>query len=616
MAGLRQTEFNMVNEYGFSYTYRVGVSALTALFARLDRVLAGPRHKGLVVESKVLKDAPSQTDGTTIAISDKVMADAVSRRGLELMAAFGLNYHELAHVLFTPKFNQPTVQWLRSDSLLHMAFNILEDNRIEHMIRQLYPQMTHYFLGAIYKFYYNVSRSEFKANWHVYSLVNERRYIPKEDRADSRAVMVGVIGEQLTQDVERITAEYVRMVNITSLDFLTDQQKKLIQDLRDIFAKFLPSHPVKMKNICLDEASATGGSQKKKTLVKVEPYEDIDADADDGSGGEGGKDGEKEEGDGDGEGGGENGEGSGKSKNRQRGWSPVGSATRNALNDALHGSVELQRDMQMVQTAVEKAEFLLTPLDKRHLRTEPVTAEMRKQRDTFVREMQKVQDKVDPGWERYEASGRLNIDRAMRNDDPLTVFDNWAEDQSEQLQIEAKMLADVSGSMAGGLIQQASKAFWVIASALDKVDAQVDQIAYTDQSFQIKPRGIKEKEHTYTRLPALGGTHPRVAIAKSLFEFQNSERKHKLFLMYTDGGWNSSKDDADIQMMNDLGVTTVMIYLDDGKDYGYKLSGSDLDSYRHKCEHFYTVKTGGELSDIARKIVTAMLNKAAAAVGR
>jgi predicted metal-dependent peptidase len=204
----------------------------------------------------------------------------------------------------------------------------------------------------------------------------------------------------------------------------------------------------------------------------------------------------------------------------------------------------------------------------------------------------------------------------MRGDPYDTVFDDWMEDKSDAVQIEAMMLADQSGSMAGMAIKQASKAFWIVASALDVIEAKVTQIGYSDSSYEIRGPKDRESSTQYKKMGTTGGTNPRVAIAKAAYELIDSEARHRLFIMYTDGGWYSTQDDEDILNMRKNGVTTVMFFLNtDGGWYSYTPPDVE-DSRAHNCEYFYEITDGTQIADVASKLVIAMTKTAAASMGR
>ena len=50
----------------------------------------------------------------------------------------GLNFHELSHILYTPRQGSEIVTWVKENDLFK-AFNALEDQRIETLFTSRFP---------------------------------------------------------------------------------------------------------------------------------------------------------------------------------------------------------------------------------------------------------------------------------------------------------------------------------------------------------------------------------------------------------------------------------------------------------------------------------------------
>jgi hypothetical protein len=583
--------------------FRVGTGALCDFYTRVDRVLGGRKHGNVVVELAKTDEFPSATDGTTVWLQEDAVVDAVEKRGTHLMSLFGLNFHELAHVLYTPQLNLTTKRWLMQNTGRPMAFNVLEDMRIEHLIRQQYPKMTIYFLATCYKYYFDVPLYEWQKSWQAYICMAERRYIPREDRQLARDLLVSTKGEEVAAEVERIEAEYVKLATLGAYDFLLDDAKKLIDDLVAV----LGGVDVQAVQLCQDQShSEMSGFDSKKKAPSAASfsaiYEELEGDDSNplekrSAGATGKREADKAV----------------KQGTKPKSWlnnkgkrpaggysnnRPTGSATATFIEEQFETMVDVQRDMQHVNEVLTRAEFNLDKADDQLYKNIPVTAPMRKRRDEFVRKLMQVQEAVDPGWDPYQAQGKLNIGRAMRDEPFDTLFDDWREDRSDALDVEAKLLLDMSGSMGNGSISEMSKAFWVVSSALNRIDAKIDQIGYSDWSIALRQRGEVEVENTYRSYGTIGGTNPRVGIAKSLYDFRQSKARHKLFVLLTDGAFNADSDEDIREMRERLGVTTVMVYVSQPYD-GY----SHNPGTSHQCEHKIAIKTGESLSDFITQLV-------------
>jgi hypothetical protein len=213
------------------------VEALLSLFTRVNSVLAGRSVRTDIANpaAGLSINAPAMTDGSTIwfsnfALKDIFAVDVLARGGgafstrrsheeiLSRLAWFrGLNYHELAHVLYSPRINGKL--WKRIEAHSHTsrhnaiagtvdikyvrtAFNLLEDQRIETLFVAKFPQSHHWFAAAVAKYItaacsgttssdiqesVNAQNNKIAAN---YLLVYGRKFLPKSLRKSLRDAFV------------------------------------------------------------------------------------------------------------------------------------------------------------------------------------------------------------------------------------------------------------------------------------------------------------------------------------------------------------------------------------------------------------------------------------------
>ena len=172
------------------------LEAFTVLFSRVNSILAGRQIKCELSNN----DALAFTDGNTVFFKFDNLASAFSayvNRQKWSMAGNtmaqnklmdrlgelrGLNYHELAHCLFTPKRTSSLVKMILEEvkttsnlsvsSHLPKIFNILEDARIESLFVAKYPASQYFFTDAVMK-YIAKNPSTFS-----FLLMDGRKYLP------------------------------------------------------------------------------------------------------------------------------------------------------------------------------------------------------------------------------------------------------------------------------------------------------------------------------------------------------------------------------------------------------------------------------------------------------
>lgn len=158
------------------------LAALAHTLTRTDRILSG---KGDVVVR--FKDpgmaAPSSTDGTEIRIDP---AQVSLRSASGLVNIQGLNYHELCHVLYSPRMQDQTLRKIREDGM-HKAYNVLEDMRIETLFAATYGAAAKFFTAPIVTYYLGKQETWPTAHLAVYG----RKFLPREIREEFAAQFCG-----------------------------------------------------------------------------------------------------------------------------------------------------------------------------------------------------------------------------------------------------------------------------------------------------------------------------------------------------------------------------------------------------------------------------------------
>lgn len=175
---------------------------MTRVFTRADRALAGDPHLTCKVVNVPGMSAPAWSDGQTITFN-AAKIDAVDSLQ-DIIKLTGLNYHELAHILFTPRLGSQLADHAKTTGNLD-SLNILEDQRIETMMCGMWAAVEPYFLATFMRYI-----GANPMSWpQALVLSHGRRYVPD----DMQDIFRGVFQRpDLIQEFQDIIDEYREMV--------------------------------------------------------------------------------------------------------------------------------------------------------------------------------------------------------------------------------------------------------------------------------------------------------------------------------------------------------------------------------------------------------------------
>lgn len=151
---------------------------LTRIFQKADRTITGEEVKCRVAfpdwrTVSPTGGAPAMNDGEVITFDGSQIGDLTDLK--ELVALNGLNYHELAHLLYTPR--QRSIPSTLRGYYTFRTFNVLEDQRIESMFTSLYPATKAYFTMTVMKHIVGNAKPE-----TIFPLIWGRKYLGIELR--------------------------------------------------------------------------------------------------------------------------------------------------------------------------------------------------------------------------------------------------------------------------------------------------------------------------------------------------------------------------------------------------------------------------------------------------
>lgn len=643
---------------------RERIDALARVFMKADRVLSGD-DINIEIDRSGSYHAPSWTDGKTIWFSRNMIGSITSVE--DLIRITGLNYHELAHVLYTPRANTSIVIAVRAEGL-HTAFNLLEDQRIETFLTSTYPSTIPYLVSTFMRFCIMDERA-----WDGnYVLAYGRRYLPMDVRAEFKRRFKR---QDLIPQFEAIIDEYRKLVYpadynrglelIRAYNRLVLEMNAAVNDPhghcagrpdvdsgRPATAK--EQREAKAASDDLDdeikeeEEAERERREQEAASSDTDPKSDDEGDDEDGEGGASnatdksdedsdGTDGQgnaDDDGDDSDEGNG-NADGSGDSGDSDSGTDgesssasdipgtgtgrgdvdfPLGdtdSDIKRAFEDIVKSfeqSQEVKDDIASKQRAIVSGTGdIAVGIDKQRYRESYVREDDTATARRFAQVLTRLREDADPGWKRNTASGRLNVDSVMRGRDITEVWDRWQEGYADAADIECVINVDISSSMTYR-IDAASRALWVIKRALETVDASVTVIAYASGSAKtqlVYDKGESANKTQYKSLRAQGNTEPYEAIAESVRVLEASRRANRIYINITDGAWGDDRPRG--AMTPDQLIAALG---SSGVTTALAYIGGYGKPYAHECHIAESVNDPMDLVDFAKRIVTtAMKNR-------
>lgn len=214
----------------------------------------------------------------------------------------------------------------------------------------------------------------------------------------------------------------------------------------------------------------------------------------------------------------------------------------------------------------------------------------------FGQELEVLRSESDPGWNKMQPSGRINIMRAMQGADLDVLFDQWDADKMDATRIAAAIAIDSSGSM-GWNIDLACEAGWVIKHAIEEIEGVCMMASYDTTSAAIYDAEEPADHSQYRAVAATGGTTVAPCV-KALRNALAARRElHKMMFILTDGSFQDAPSaHEELAAAKENGVTVVLIGLG---DYAEQF----VLPYKDDVSLVVVIKTIGELVPIAKNIV-------------
>jgi hypothetical protein len=604
----------------------VQLGALCRVYEQADRVLTGDP---LIVNVMPGGPAPAWSDGAAIYINQ----EEITSMDLEtLTQVTGLNYHELAHHFYTPRKGTELIKWVLDNNYME-ATNILEDQRIETLLVARYPSVAPYLINTCARWLGN-SPDELPG---VYPLVRGRRYLPVEIREAYRDAFAL---PELIPAIIDIVDQY------RLLAFPKDYKKaqELIQRFNDEILK-----PFKGSDIPMSGGPNGCGHRDPISKGRPEPGKDQEMDAK-----RAGKQGVAES------------VYIGKPKPKQEpantntpdaseqsGRMPVPQSAADALTlrslnqeanrdtppsftpgeghheskggipdnindmldraiDDVYGNKAVQQDIKAKQRVIVGGDGKFdesNKMGKFDLTAVPQETVVMYRR--FAKELERLRDECEPGWNKGVPSGRLNVQRVINGCEIDEAFDRW-EEGNDGADVEAVILVDRSGSMSSNQNDKnASLACWTIKRALEAIDAPVTVYAFDDKTEIAYKRTDRANRTHYKFIYGNGGTNPYGSLVAAEQLLMSSRKKNKMLFIITDGVFNVEKNDELIERISKRGILTAMTLIMDDRDMQYYTNNHNYveDNFRHGAEVFGRINSARDLVPFAKSVVMGAIKK-------
>jgi hypothetical protein len=617
---------------------------LAQVFQRANSVLALRPIKVHIVNQP--DGAPAWSGANDVFFNEAKINDKFDTE--TLLSIQGLDFHELAHVRYTPRNGSEICLWVIENNYWK-AFNALEDQRIETLMVGRFPSTVNWLTATVAQFILNTP----EAIEHAYPLLRGRRYLPLEIRQLARKHYakqenIVALGEVIDEyrlllfpdDTERAKELIARFAELLQGDNLADPNGHESRPFHGHESS--DSRPAPKREQQRDQKNA---EKQEKELDKEDTQsssadsdsDDSDSDEEDSqsnSSADNSADDSGDDSDSNGNGAGDSdSDDDSDSKEDSDSSSDFGDVTvdedsddddsdfddsYSADNLSRHAgaggksktanSKEVTDTMEeIIQSVTEDLMDNLNKLsmqvvgkplmgtvnaevvERAQYQSVSATADLVTVQRSFARELERLKANYDPSWETEKRSGKLNAKRYMQGASVRTLFDKWQSGRDDVTAIEAVILLDRSSSMQGHNAKEAYKSLWAIKRSLDKVQASTT--VYTFDSHTHLLYSADEKADTTIRdSGASGTTQPEVAILNAQNILANTDKPIRILFMITDGAWGGDKAEESVRRMKEAGVLTCQALL-----YPQEVSKEGLERCRH---NFEIIKRIGEAKDI------------------
>lgn len=555
---------------------------------RTTRMLSGKKTTCTLEQNGF---APGWTIGHDMHINSAQAPAMDQPRHFAVMS--GICWHEFGHVEFTPSEND--LRRRGGDRLYamlqggyshpyYMAWNILEDQRIESLMVARYHDLKPYFIMSFKHYFLDADPMKFGAleQEDMFLFSRGRRYLPLRIRKRLRRVYRD---QSAVGDICRIIDEY-RTLNLFTYTGL-DRAATLVEE----FSKYLPQNTHTMV-LC---SGGGGDSQASNTppadlngLIAIVAAGKEGQEPSDQSAGAGNTNPDDVP------------------EANDDNATPLDDIAEDAAVEVMKSS-RVQSEQRQHSRQVKASDYTdphATRVSK-WTRADPDADQFARK---LARQLQKVSAENDPGIATHQRSGRLNATRAMTAGEFDTdLFDRWEDGNTIGTDIELYVALDISSSMAGKE-HTLQRYAWGMKASSDQVGAQTTVALYDGSHYIVYDPSDVAVRGQFPSIRCVGGTAPAETLLDAHRVLVMSARKARALIMVTDGDWYGSEPDhpvlksneAIIEDLNARGITTVLVYI--GASDPTYVNG-------HSCSQVVAIPTADKLIDVYKDVLVKELKK-------
>ena len=583
------------------------LNAVASVYQRADRIITGEEVTVTVINDKEM-ETNARSNGKDIELNSLLVEDLTDE---SIISLHGVNYHELAHVLFSPRQGSNLGIYARDNGLFR-ALSILEEGRSEQLLSARYPAIRPFLEASIYTYLLAEPSTEWGGKFH---LITGRTYLPIELRQTITDKAIKQYGYDVVAEVHSCIHEYRNLV--FPADF--DKAKAIAHRLANIVGydeQQTPQGGVPQPDsgTCgMPSKGRPAGTKEQESLqnqskgAKVEkvkkPESSTNPEPHIGVGGDGV---------------------SQTDQDPDTELTDEDSQIAKAMNERLEqikNDGGVKREVRDTRNAIIDSDEARVSIPKGHFSIIAPSQEAIVTAKRFSTELERLVRNNDPAWLNRVRSGRLNISRTMNPDVNAIAeaFDQW-DIGNEATDIEAVILTDNSGSM-GGAMRTVCENTWIIKRAIESINGSVTAFSFDSDTESLYEAKDKAKPNEVRFVNSRGSTNPLRGIIEANRILSATKKSIKLLFIVTDGEWERTEQcDSIIKSMNEKGILTCVVFLGGYQYYKETLNRSlqgdenatrQLKNLRHNARVFHAVAGTRDILKVATELVKSTLKKVA-----
>ena len=573
------------------------LDSIASVYQTADKIITGEDISVSVTADTEMKTT-AMNNGKDIIYNASLIEDLDSET---ITSLHGTNYHEVAHILFSPRAGSTLGQFAKEQKVIR-SFNMLEEARIENLMIAKYPSTRLFLETAITSYLLKDDPSEWG---EAFPILTGRKYVDVDIRQAVADKFINKYGVDVAQRVQDIVHAY------SSLVFPTDFTKA--KDLLTMFADIVGrdteqtdmksgEHGERMVGAKGRPASAKEQARlQKRAEQSQEPTELLQK----------------------GQGvGGNSTEENTDTKQYTQDDERIAKKLTERMNEIKNDSA-VKREVSETRKAISGNEDIKSIIKKAELLEMTPSQVAVSYARRFGTELERLVRNNDPMWDSRTPSGKLNISRTM-NPDVNSIgemFDQWniGNDNSD---IEAVMLLDNSGSM-GGYMTEVCQNAWIIKRGVETIEGSVSVFAFDHESKKIYDKTERALPSKFRYINSRGNTAPFRTLIEAERILTASDKSIKILFMLTDGDWSDNEEcDKVIKRLNQLGVLTCLVFLSDYTRWQDIINASKdpsqenhvyysrkISEWRHGVKVFRAVTKPRDVLDVANDLVTSTLER-------